>query len=495
MSCAAEIRRRALDCHPRPHSRACIVVFLSLLLLSGAGVQAAQTNVAGKLLIASDVHFNPMADPSLVADLAAADPSQWESILQRSKVTAFSRYRQDTNWWLLRSTLEAMVRAEPHPTLVMFTGDLLAHDFRRLYGNITHDNQPEHYRAFVLKTVDFVALEFRKHFATAKILLTPGNNDDYCNDYNIEANGAFLNDTAERARDLAMEREQFSATWKSLGSYSVEHPTLQGVRILSLNTVFWSDKYRATSFAHGCATLNSMAARDLRIWLESQLAEAQQSHEKVWLMFHIPPGIDGWATTHPDDRTSAPSCASSVVSMWAPEWNAAFERVLERYRGTVLASFAGHTHVDDFRVLGATGVNQQFVLIDPAISPIYNQNPSFRIVDFKSDGTLADQTTYFLTNLMQAGGKTRGRWRREYTFSQRWKTRQLDGSNLARIYDKIASRSTARDLWLKFYMVSSSAAPIPARDVKGLYCAIEGLTQQEYESCYCAAAAPGKPDP
>ena len=129
MSCAAEIRRRALDCHSSSRSRACILVFLSLLLLSGAGVQAAQTNVAGKLLIASDVHFNPMADPSLVADLAAADPSQWEPILQRSKVTAFSPYGQDTNWWLLRSALEAMVRAEPHPALVMFTGDLLAHDF------------------------------------------------------------------------------------------------------------------------------------------------------------------------------------------------------------------------------------------------------------------------------------------------------------------------------------------------------------------------------
>jgi hypothetical protein len=70
-----------------------------------------------------------MADPSLVADLAAADPSQWEAILQRSKPTTFSPYRQDTNWWLLRSALEAMVRAEPHPALMMSTGDLLAHDF------------------------------------------------------------------------------------------------------------------------------------------------------------------------------------------------------------------------------------------------------------------------------------------------------------------------------------------------------------------------------
>ncbi len=469
----------------------CIIILLPLVHVCAAVAQPARKSAAGRLLIASDIHFNPMADPSLVADLAAADAAQWEAILQRSKPTAFSPYGQDTNWWLLRSALQAMVRAEPHPALMMFTGDLLAHDFPKTYKSITHDDDAGHYRAFVLKTVDFVALEVRQRFPAVKILLTPGNNDDYCGDYTIEADGPFLRDTAERARALAMEGEQFSTTWKSLGSYSVEPPTLHGVRILSLNTIFWSDKYRAASFSRGCATVNSTAAGDLFTWLQSQLADAQQSHEKVWLMFHIPPGIDGWATTHPWGETPA-SCASSIVQMWVPEWTGRFDSLLEQYQGTFLASFAGHTHVDDFRIIGA-GANPQFVLIDPAISPVYDQNPGFRIVDFNGDGTLADQTIYFLTNLEQAGGKIRGRWKREYTFSQRWKQRQLDGAGLARIYDEIVSRNAARDLWLKLYMVSSSDTPIPAKDVRGLYCAIGALTQQSYESCYCAAAGKDSP--
>ncbi len=464
---------------------------LALLLLPAAAGQPVQTKAGGRLLIASDVHFNPMADPALVADLAAADPSQWERIFQRSKATAFSSYGHDPNWWLLRSGLDAMVLAEPHPALVLFTGDLLAHNFHQIYSGITHDGDPAHYGAFVLKTVDFIALEFRKRFVTAKILVTPGNNDQYCQDYSIEPNGAFLADTAERARDLAKEDEQFTASWKSLGSYSVEHPTLHDLRILSLNTIFWSPRYGAANFRDGCAPVSSTAPSDLLAWLESQLAEAEQSHEKVWLMFHIPPGIDGWATTHHKEDTSS-SCTSSIVPMWVPEWTERFDSVLERYRNTVLASFAGHTHADDFRVIGAKSANPHFVLIDPAISPIYDQNPGFRIVDYRSDGTLADQTTYFLTNLQQAGGKTQGRWRREYTFSQRWKVRQLDGANLAQIYDQIASRDAARSLWWQLYMVSSSAEHLPARDVKALYCAIDGLTQPEYESCYCGAAAPDK---
>jgi len=464
---------------------------------SGAAGQPTRKNDSGRLLIASDVHFNPMADPGLVADLAVADPSQWEAILQRSKVTAFSPYGQDPNWWLLRSGLDAMVRAEPHPALVMFTGDLLAHNFRRTYTSITHDSEPQHYRAFVLKTFDFIALEFRKRFA-AKILLTPGNNDTYCSDYGVEAHGAFLDDTEEGARELALEGEQFNTSWKSLGSYSLNHPTLRGLRIVSLNTVFWSAKYRAASFRDGCAPVASTAASDLLTWLESQLADAESSHQKVWLMFHIPPGIDGWATTHSSAGASAGAgipaapCASKVVPMWAPEWTARFESLLERYHGNILASFAGHTHSDDFRLIGANGANKQFVLIDPAISPIYDQNPGFRIVDFRRDGTLADQTTYFLTNLMKAGAQTPGLWRPEYRFSQRWKVRQLDGASLAKVYDEIAARDSARNFWWQLYMVSSSAASVPATDVRGMSCAIGELTEPGFESCVCAATARGE---
>jgi hypothetical protein len=272
-----------------------------------------------------------------------------------------------------------------------------------------------------------------------------------------------------------------------------EHPTLHGFRIVSLNTVFWSNKYRSTDFNKGCATVESAAASALLAWLESQLAEAEQAHEKVWLMFHIPPGIDGWASTHPSGGGSeangapAKSCVDSIVPMWVPERTASFEKLLDRYHGMVLASFAGYTHVDSFMLIGAESDARQSVLINPAISPVYDQNPGFRIVDFRGDGTLADQTTYYLTNLSKAGGSTRGRWKKEYTFSRQWKTRQLDGTSLTKIYNEIASESDARARWLKFYMVSSTDAPIPAADLKGLYCAMGALDLKSYAACACGA--------
>ena len=79
---------------------------------------------ANNFLIVSDIHFDPMADPALVADLVAADPTEWESILERSKLTRVSQYGEDTNWWLLRSALDQMRATLPHPAFIMVPGDL-----------------------------------------------------------------------------------------------------------------------------------------------------------------------------------------------------------------------------------------------------------------------------------------------------------------------------------------------------------------------------------
>src|SRR5262249_3662921 len=131
------------------------------------------------------------------------------------------------------------------------------------------------------------------------------------------------------------------------------------------------------------------------------------------------------------------ACLSGVVPLWVPERTSEFDNLLEKYHGTVIASFSGHIHVDDFRVLRATGTDSPFVLITPAISPIYNQNPSLRAVRFARDGSLLDTSVYYLTNLIYASSTTAGEWEQEYQFSKQWKLPRIDAPTLASLYDKI----------------------------------------------------------
>jgi hypothetical protein len=389
-----------------------------------------------------------------------------------------------------------------HPAFVMVTGDLLAHSFPQIYQSATHDADPQHYHEFVLKTVQFLALQLQQKFPATKIFITPGNNDNDCGDYTIEANGTFLNDTAPVARELAAADDAFVSSWKSLGSFNVQHPSLAGVRIISLNSIFLSQKYQALSSSHGCTPVSSTAAADLLAWLEKSLAAAAQSNQKVWLMFHIPPGIDGYASATSRQSSIAKgatdnveTCAKTIVPMWVPEWTTQFDALLAKYQSTVIPGFAGHTHSDDFRLIGDVGPERKLVLVDPAISPVYDQNPSFRVVDFRSDGNVTDQTTYYLTNLKSASKTSRGRWKKEYTFTKKWNARELNSASLAKLYNEVVANENVRARWLQMYAVSGPAETGEIPIVRGLYCAVEAMTVDSYKACFCAAATPAKPIP
>jgi hypothetical protein len=435
-----------------------------------------------KVLVASDIHFNPMADASLVPQLTAAEPAQWEAILNQTAPHAFSPYGQDTNWLLLQSSLDQMHKTMPQPAVFLVLGDMLAHHFPLTFREITHDDDRQHYRAFVLKTIQFLALQLRRRWPDTQILLTPGNNDNDCGNYSIEAGGTFLSDTAETMRGLAKADQQAAADWKKLGSYNVPPTAIPGVKIVSLNSVFFSEKYEPKSFRQSCEEVQSVAPYQTFTWLEQTVNAAKQANQKVWLMFHIPPGIDGYGSVHNHEG----SCVANIVPMWEPEWTVKFDSLLIDYHGTITASFAGHTHTDDFRVIRDGSSPKAFVLVDPPISPVYDQNPAFRVFDVVGS-ELRDQTTYYLTNLTTASAKQRGKWKKEYTFSREWKTRQLDSASLGTISDEIAGTDAARAHWLKLYNVSSSAAKVKPDEVRGLYCSIEGLGVGAYRNCACAS--------
>ncbi len=452
---------------------------LTAFVVAGWPGQRAAGEAPRQLLIASDIHFNPFADPLLVPDLAVAPASQWEGILNRSTQTVFSHAGEDTNWPLLQSALNNMQATLPHPALVVVAGDLVAHGFPQKFAAATHDDDRQHYRAFVLTTVAFLAAELRQHFPGIQVVVTPGNNDDECGDYDIRADGAFLSDTAPLARQLAQAGGAMAKEWRALGSYTLRPRGLRGIRILSINTVFFSNKYQATNFAQACSAVDSNAADRTFAWMETSLAKARAAHQKVWLIFHIPPGIDGYATMvkyrqlSQGGETPPQVCQDAIVPMWKPAWTTRFERILEDYQGSITASFAGHDHTDDFRLLRGG-----FVLIDPPISPIYGQNPSFRIVSFRKDGSLSDQSTYYLAQANPA------RWTLEYAFTTEWQSPRLDAASMQAIGQRIADDPQATGQWVKLLNVSSSVS-VPSAAVKTLDCAITALDPATYQTCYC----------
>jgi hypothetical protein len=437
---------------------------------------------AAELLMLSDIHFDPMAEPSLVGALAAAEPADWPAILERSGERRLGRYGKDTPWPLLRAALAQMKAALPDPALLIIPGDFLAHDFRRAFDAAVEDHSDPAYRSFVGKTMAFVALQLRRAFPNTPVLPALGNNDEICGGYLLQPNGPFLADTLHILRMLAGDagRPGFDRDWLGHGNYSA---ILPGLRIAFVNTVFFSRNYR-----NACGAADEPdPGRATLAWLEGELAAARQAREHVWLVYHIPPGIDGYATLHKG------SCPDAIVPMWREAYAEPFAALLRRYADTVAASFAGHTHMDDFRLLGDADENFAFALITPALSPIFGQNPAFRTVTYDADGGILDQTTWKLANLFEARAGVPPNWRAEYTFAREWRLPRIDLPGLQQLYSAIGGVPEMRDRWHALYPVSSpvfwalsSGGP---RAVRAFDCATGHAAIAGYRRCYCGGGA------
>ena len=150
--------------------------------------------------------------------------------------------------------------------------------------------------------------------------------------------------------------------------------------------------------------------------------------------------------------------------MWNPVYSDAFDKLLRRYTDTVAAHLAGHTHMDDFRLIGDRDRRYAFALITPAISPIFGQNPAFRTMAYDGAGAILDQTTYYLTNLPEATVAGEGVppvWRTEYAFTQQWGLSRVDLASLDRLYSETGEVPAARDRWR---MTSSAGCRCPTAD-------------------------------
>jgi hypothetical protein len=432
-------------------------VFLSLLVVSSASAET--------FLSVSDIHFNPFADPSLVTKLEAADVSEWESILATSTITTFSTYGSDINEPLFRSALGAMQQAIPKPAFVLISGDFLAHSFQKNYQQYASDKTPAAYTAFVTKTVAYVANALRKTYPGVRIYPTLGNNDSDCGDYAVAPNSQFL----ANFRDLwspIVRSSSFDRRFPTGGYYHADVPSFHNVRVIALNTNFFSTNYKDTCGKPG----PDPGLIELQ-WLDAELQLARSLGKRVWLLYHIPPGIDVFDTV-----TYGGACPTPTTeTFWKDEYVQKYLSITAKHRATIAGSFAGHTHQDEFRI-----VTGDFIHITPSITPIFGNNPAFEIVDVARNGDIRDYTAWHLPNVTVP-------WAREYSFDQAYAKSSYDTASLTEIGAAIAKDNTTRQTYFNYNSSGNAKTTAEALAAwKGYWCGLTIMAASKFTSCYCS---------
>jgi hypothetical protein len=96
---------------------------------------------------------------------------------------------------------------------------------------------------------------------------------------------------------------------------------------------------------------------------------------RALVMFHVPPGINTY-----DGKPT-----------WNEKYAVYYQTLCESYKDVILIQLAAHYHTDQILLVGDTGL-----LLNPSVSPVHTNNPSFRRFIVDDNGELANYEQMFL---------------------------------------------------------------------------------------------------
>ena len=460
------------------------------------------------VLLLSDVHLDPFRDPGKVAALAAIPVSGWPALLAApptpNQAIAFQDLQAacnlrgaDTSPELWLSTLHQISLNAAASHFVAVSGDLLAHSFDCKFQHTLPNAPPGAFASFVNKTIQYVARSLQAALPATPIYLALGNNDSTCGDYRDNLRSEFL---AVSARTLAeslpaSERRRNLADATLGGFYNAPLPApFTNARIIVLDDLFLSARYTA------CDGTPAPAAQAAPLdWLETQLADARRRGQHVWLLGHIPPGVDLYSTL----RQFKNICTEAKPRMFLGDERLA--RIMTENADIIRLAVFGHSHTDELRLLtpepsatkdapipGAPARDPAqhpqpgtvSVKIIPSISPINGNRPAYTLarVDAASS-TLVDYTVFGATDPIGTA------WQSEYTWSTTYHQPAFDPASLATLtgifHDDPAAASPESRAYLRNLYIGDRS-PLIKPFWPEYVCALTHNTAAGFTQCVCA---------
>jgi sphingomyelin phosphodiesterase acid-like 3 len=453
------------------------------------GAEGASTVTA---VFVSDIHFEPFWDPAKAEQLAAAPVAQWKEILagpdstdREAKFAAVEKAcptrGEDTTYRLFDSSLREIGKDAGDARFVTVSGDLIAHSFTCKFEAVFPHSAVGDYRAFVEKTIEFVVGSLRGTLPGVPIYAALGNNDSDCGDYQLDANSAFLADTGKlMAADLAgEERRQAEKDFAAGGYFSVALPApVEHARLLVLDNLFMSRRYQTCGGEE-----DAKPAAEQIAWMERQLNAAREKGEKIWVMAHIPPGVDAYSTATKGKNI----CGGNEPTMFL--LSEALPQAMARYGDVIKLAIFAHTHMDELRLLepekktsDERGVAVKMV---SSISPVDGNNPSFTVARIDSrTATLKDYRVFVASN--QTGVETA--WSEEYDFDRAYQKNSFTAASLQSLIGEFDADKTARSSESRNFIRSYS----PGMSIRALQifwpqyvCALKNDAGAAFAACAC----------
>ncbi|EGC30266.1 hypothetical protein DICPUDRAFT_158024 [Dictyostelium purpureum] len=380
-----------------------------------------------KILHLSDIHVDPIYEQGMNAD--CGEPLCCRAVNGPGKGSnaagKWGHYSCDVNLLMVGSMFEFIENEFGNEIdMVFWTGDNPPHDIWEQ----TFDGQ--------LNSSLLVTNLVKKYFGSSKIFPAIGNHESLpVNSFPLPPGSSWLfNALASDWSDWINTDEQVK-TLQWGGYYTL--PVQNGIRVVSLN-MNWCNNGNLWMVENGTTDAAGMLQ-----WVIETLQASEDIGEKVYLVGHIPPGI------------------ADCVDIWSEQ----FFQIVNRYEDTIIASFYGHTHRDEFEIYYTQDENNpnqtrpsSVVYVTPSVTTYQHQNPSFRIytVDAQT-GYVMESSTYH-TDLSQANLNDKPTWLLEYNATKAYNMPDLTPTSW---HHAVSNMTADSSLFEKYYNYYYSSSPYP----------------------------------
>jgi sphingomyelin phosphodiesterase acid-like 3 len=491
--------------------RSLVFALLCLFLLAGLPRIARAQQKPVQALFVSDLHFEPFWDPGKVKQLDQTLPTGWPAILappnSSNRAAEYAALEadcygrgQDTSFPLFQSSLDEMKKDAPGIAFITVSGDLLSHRIQCEYQQVFPPNNSkqylDQYRGFIEKTITFLIAELNAIDSRAPVYVALGNNDSDCGDWQLSGPSQFLIDVGSEITKVvpAPERQQAIDSFKIGGYYNAPLPApIDRARLLVLDDLFLGNGYSP------CPAGSSAAGAELK-WLRQQLDDAGKAGQKVWVIGHIPTGVDPYSTL----ASSRGQCQFPTMFM-TPDPTTKSDPLADLLRDSsdiVKLGIFAHTHMDEIKLVAAdtsgapaAPLKAVPVKVVPSISPFNGNNPAFTVATVDpATATLLDYDVYSATNPFDItpSGRSGAKWAFEYAYNS-YGENSFSADDVADLIAKFAKDSKGTGTISKAYIrhyISDKANPTKKTRFPGTawpqyVCALSHNTASDFTKCAC----------
>lgn len=237
-----------------------------------------------------------------------------------------------------------------------------------------------------------------------------------------------------------------------------------GFRIVSINTNY-------------CNTLNWWLMSNLTDpnheleWLISVLQKAEDNHEKVHIIGHIPPGVLDCLTT----------------------WSFNYYKIISRYESTIVGQFFGHIHLDSYEMFYDVNNMKRPVsmaYIGSSVTPYLTNtavNPSFRIYEVdgnynSSSWAVLDYDSYIL-DLKLANERDKPVWIKEYSAKATYNLPSLSPANWNNLIEIMKTDDTVLKLFNRYKYKSTTDGSCSSTCRRELLCSLRSGRSNDPSLC------------